>query len=136
MKVLTIKQPWAELIVHGVKDVENRTWSTNYRGRILIHTSARDALGAKGRYYHLMDNDRMKAIQDSGLQGRLLAKAWNNGAIIGEAEIVDCVKGYNSVWSDEGCYQFVLANPKFYTFSEIILDVKGKLGLWDYEASR
>ena len=26
MRALTVKQPWADLIVSGVKDVENRTW--------------------------------------------------------------------------------------------------------------
>lgn len=26
MKAITIKQPWASLIVHGIKDIENRTW--------------------------------------------------------------------------------------------------------------
>ena len=35
MKAITIKQPWASLIVHGIKDIENRTWRTNYRGRVL-----------------------------------------------------------------------------------------------------
>jgi hypothetical protein len=36
MKALVVRQPWAWLIVHGVKDVENRTWPTPYRGPILI----------------------------------------------------------------------------------------------------
>lgn len=32
MKVITIKQPWASLIVSGLKNIENRTWKTNFRG--------------------------------------------------------------------------------------------------------
>lgn len=40
MKALSIKQPFAALIVHGIKDIENRTWKTNYRGKIYIHASA------------------------------------------------------------------------------------------------
>ena len=36
---LSVRQPWAWLIVNGWKNVENRTWSTNVRGRILIHAS-------------------------------------------------------------------------------------------------
>ena len=36
VKVLTVKQPWASLIVHGIKDIENRSWKTNFRGRVLI----------------------------------------------------------------------------------------------------
>ena len=43
MKAITIKQPWASLIVHGIKDIENRTWPCpkKYLGqRVLIHSSA------------------------------------------------------------------------------------------------
>lgn len=40
MKALAIKQPWAWLIVNGYKPVENRTWSTKFRGPLLIHASA------------------------------------------------------------------------------------------------
>ena len=36
---LSIRQPWAWLIVNGFKDVENRTWGTQHRGPLLIHAS-------------------------------------------------------------------------------------------------
>jgi len=38
MKVLSIKPPWAGLILDGIKDIENRTWKTVYRGPLLIHS--------------------------------------------------------------------------------------------------
>ena len=38
MKVLTIREPWASLIVNGYKEYEFRSWKTNYRGKILIHS--------------------------------------------------------------------------------------------------
>ena len=37
MKVLTVKQPWASLIVNEHKKYEFRSWKTKYRGKILIH---------------------------------------------------------------------------------------------------
>ena len=37
MKCLTIKQPWASLIIDGYKKYEFRSWKTNYRGKIFIH---------------------------------------------------------------------------------------------------
>jgi hypothetical protein len=40
MITLSVKNPWSYLIAAGVKDVENRSWSTSYRGRMLIHSSA------------------------------------------------------------------------------------------------
>ena len=36
MKVIVVRQPWAWLIVHGYKDIENRSWRTRYRGTLLI----------------------------------------------------------------------------------------------------
>lgn len=40
IKALSIKQPWASLIVDGKKTIEVRTWSTKYRGELLIVSSA------------------------------------------------------------------------------------------------
>ena len=37
MKALTIKQPWATLIIQGDKRFEFRSWQTKYRGELLIH---------------------------------------------------------------------------------------------------
>ena len=39
MKTLSVKQPNATLICAGIKRVENRTWKTDYRGRLYIHAS-------------------------------------------------------------------------------------------------
>ena len=33
MKAISIRQPWAWLVVNGHKDVENRTWRTKHRER-------------------------------------------------------------------------------------------------------
>ena len=37
MKALSVRQPWAWAIIHSTKNIENRVWSTIYRGDILIH---------------------------------------------------------------------------------------------------
>lgn len=42
MKALSIKQPWASLVATGIKNIECRTWKTNYRGEILICSSKGD----------------------------------------------------------------------------------------------
>lgn len=56
---------------------------------------------------------------------------WESSAIIGSVEIVDCVINHPSVWAEKGVYNWVLANPVL--FEKPILNVKGKLGFWDYE---
>lgn len=73
MKTLTIKQPFATLIVEGLKEYEFRTWKTNYRGEILIHAG-------KG-----VDKKAMKKYEYLGLE-------YPKGCIIGKANITDCLK--------------------------------------------
>lgn len=57
MKTITIKQSWASLIVHGIKDIENRTWSCpkKYLGqRVLIHSSTVlvEMINSICKFYH------------------------------------------------------------------------------------
>ncbi len=48
VKALTIRQPWAELILRGRKPFELRSWRTNYRGLLVIHAAMKvDAAKAR-----------------------------------------------------------------------------------------
>lgn len=137
MKALSIKQPWASLIAHGIKDIENRTWRTNFRGKIYIHASSKSA----GVFIDVLNSEQFeKWIEFLNA----LSKVPNTSlsAIIGEVEIVDCVINHESIWAEqteiigktiEGdplyktkpIWNWVLANPKLY--DQPILNVKGKL---------
>ena len=119
MKAISIKQPYASLIVNGIKDIENRTWKTNYRGRVLIHASGTFA-PIKG-----LTDEQYRLMKDSGIYLKITS------AIIGSVEIVDCVKNHNSIWAEKGVWNWVLANPV--KFPKPIPGVKGKLSFWDYE---
>lgn len=72
MKALSLKQPWAELILQGKKTIETRTWNTSFRGRFLIHASL---------------TPNAERMAEFGFTNLPL------GAIVGEAELVD-VKEY------------------------------------------
>jgi hypothetical protein len=44
MKALSIKQPYAGLIIAGIKNIENRSWSTKYTGQlVIVSTKSPDA---------------------------------------------------------------------------------------------
>lgn len=122
VKVLTVKQPWASLIVQGLKDIENRTWKTYFRGRVFIHASLKPV---KEGWEALTDKQRLELPAEPEMN-RL-----SYGSIIGSVEIVDCVMNHPSVWAEQGVYHWVLANPIL--FDKSIENVKGRLGLWDYE---
>jgi ASCH domain len=76
MVALSIKQPWATLIVHGLKTVEVRRWSTPRRGRILIHAA-------------LVPDERPEGW--AHVPPELLSLAKQGGGIIGEADLTGCV---------------------------------------------
>ncbi len=141
MKVLSIRQPWASLIAHGIKDIENRTWRTYFRGRIYIHASA---VSAGNELQTLLTPSQYRAIPDS-LQPGFLIGSWQKSAIIGEVDIIDCVINHESIWAENNkglpedgiiikpIYNWVLANPVLYDAP--ILNVKGKLSFWEFETN-
>ena len=125
MKVLTIREPWASLIINGYKKYEFRSWKTNYRGKILIHAGIN------------IEKDMLNRFKDYNLE-------CVKGGIIGEAELVDCIL-VDQEFNDElrkvdpivygrsnhaETYAWKLENIKKY---DKVIYVKGKLGLWNYE---
>jgi hypothetical protein len=102
MKIISIRQPWASLIARGLKDVENRTWPTLYRGPVLIHAS-----------------QRADSISSDELERRFGISPPSTiplGGVVGIAEVVDCVKPCASKWYAPGHYAFVLTNARSLPF--------------------
>lgn len=126
MKAISIRQPWAILIVLGLKDIENRSWKTNFRGRVLIH--AGKTVSKNG--WREMNQKQIDVAANSKMVGAKFNEL-PFGAIIGSVEIVDCVKNHPSLWAIDGDWNWVLANPVM--FPEPITGVKGKLSFWDYD---
>lgn len=124
MKVLSIKEPWASLIVNGYKKYEFRTWNSKYRGKFYIQASLKP---------DLKNLDRFK---DFNLD-------YSSGEIIGEAEIYDVIKCNKEFvdklrkdnklvydTSDYDSYAFALKNIKKYDKNKRI-KIKGKLGFFE-----
>ena len=125
MKVLTIKQPWASLIIEGYKRFEFRSWKTNYRGDLLIHS---------GKSIDKEAYERLKGYLTEMPLGK----------IIGKVELTACIKTTpeffeerlkenkdiytKSIFKEDYAWQMKVIEK----FDEPI-EVKGKLGLWNYE---
>lgn len=125
MKVISIRQPWASLIVNGYKEYEFRSWKTNFRGPIYIHASKSIEKEHQERFKHL------------NLE-------YPVGKIIGQASIIHCHKVepdfeqqlirqneliYGASRNRTG-YAFQLTNI---TKIEPPIEAKGQLGLWNYD---
>ena len=134
MKALSLKQPWATMIVTGIKAIENRTWKSNYRGSLLIHASMTfDFEGAK-----------WIVNKDPALNGFIYHSNHYKGGIIGKVKMVDCIKktevfdiDFHALGFEDpetitewffGPYGFVFKDP--IEFHEPII-YKGQLGIFE-----
>lgn len=120
MKVLSIRQPWADLIVSDHKDIENRNWPTKFRGQVLIHA---------GKQF---ESDSFENLCINPATRRFMKAArhsYDVGGIVGIAEIVDCVTSSKSMWFN-GEYGFVIRNAKPLPFTPM----RGMLGFFNTPA--
>lgn len=115
MKCISIRQPWAWLIVNGFKDVENRTRRTSHRGPVLIHASLTRESFPFAYFYNTYGVNKLMRTDELHL-----------GGIIGIAEIVDVVTESNSKWF-HGPVGYVLANARPLPFTPY----RGQLGLFE-----
>jgi hypothetical protein len=119
MKAISIRQPWAWLIVNSYKDIENRDWTTRFRGRVLIHAS-------KG-----MTKTEYSIAQDVadiiGVNVPVFDQL-DRGGIVGAVDIVGCVTNSQSPWFS-GKYGFVLRNAEVLPFRQY----KGALGFFEVQ---
>lgn len=123
MKALSIRQPWAWLIVHGYKPIENRTWNTHHRGSFLVHAGQGFDRDAYRRLPTLFPEIKLPAIE-----------AFERGGIVGQVDLVDCLPPHSEGrlspqdrrWY-QGAYGFRVANAKPLPFRPM----KGKLSFFE-----
>lgn len=128
-RALSIRQPWAFLIVNRWKPIENRSRRTHYRGPVAIHASltGEDDVWldlVAGR--HPVTGDKLSFSIDTGHKLRPAGSEY--GGIVGVADIVDCVEESNGDWF-VGPYGYVLANQRRVPF----IPCKGALGFFKWK---
>lgn len=120
MKTLSIRQPYAWAIMAGIKPVENRSWSTTYRGPLAIH--------AGKAWYDDERFDRIELACWCKEYGVEFPSEIHLGGIVGIVDLVDVVTDHPSEFFD-GPYGWVLANPRPVEF----IPMKGRLGLFEID---
>lgn len=126
MKVISIKEPFATLIKENIKNIETRSWKTNYRGEIYIHASK------------ISDKTRTQELSDLTKNLKM-----NNGNIIAKATLVDC-KYMDQKFIKEikqNKTEYLCGDYKEGRYAWILKDIKkikpikakGKLNIWNYE---
>ncbi len=131
MKVLSIKEPFASLVLLGIKKIETRSWKTKYRGEIYIHASlTRSAIKDKKR------EERLFSLLPNNYNfkyGKIICKAYLKDCIYMDEKFIDNIKkdkteylcGHYKI----GRYAWVLDDVKL--VKEV--PAKGRLGIWNFE---
>lgn len=118
-KALSVRQPWAHLIAHGLKDIENRSWGPKHRGPLLIHASLKFDVEAwrwiRNRYPDVPMPDR---------------NDFELGGIVGRVNLVDVVRTSDSRWFF-GPVGLVLQDAEVLPFVPGL----GRLGVFDFKAA-
>jgi hypothetical protein len=135
LKALSLKQPWAYLMVNGWKTIENRNWSTSFRGPVLVHASLN------------WDNEAFPLNYPKPNRGEIVkgyfyrpdfvpvevnrvmpqhVNDYQKGGIVGMFTITDCVDQSDDPWFF-GRYGFVVRDPRPLPF----VPLRGHLNFFD-----
>lgn len=129
MKAIAVRQPWASLIICGVKTVENRSWATKYRGPLAIYASKATA----------SKSDILWAQRRCIALGIDFPDISQTGGIIGVVDFADIIipdvppvypaicTANDKAWYDWGSVGWILRNPRSIDF----VMYKGQLGLFE-----
>lgn len=123
MKALSIRQPWAWLILHAGKDVENRTWNTAHTGPLLIHA----AKGMTPQEYEACA--KFCRAREMYFKRAFTFPDFRDlpcGGIVGQVTLLGCVRWHHSPWFTGGS-GWLLRDPQPLTF----LPWRGLPGLFE-----
>lgn len=130
MKVLSLKEPFATLIKNNVKFIETRSWKTDYRGELYIHSSK-------------------SKIEKSVYKRKELLKLFDEnelsyGYIMCKCDLVDCIKitkEYQEEIKNNYPEQYICGDFTVGRYAWILKNIeplketipaKGKLYIWNY----
>lgn len=93
MLALTLREPWASAVVFAGKDVENRTWTTPYRGDFALHA---------GKSVDPLADD----------VGEALRERVTRGCVVALVSLHDVVRDSTSTWAREGHYHWLIGDVR------------------------
>ncbi len=123
--VISLHPIWAWAVLFAGKDVDNRSWTTEQRGRVLIHAS--------GHKLSIREDLQLRAELSflSGIAKSALPVPFERSAILGSVEIVDCIQAARSKWAVRGNNHWLLRDPR--PLASPVVGVDGELQFWRWK---
>ena len=140
-RCLSVKQPWAWMLLYGGKCVENRKWGTSYRGPVLIQCGKQEDKQPAESYEEYcweLAAAHLNMQQDEAWWHYNHDREYGRGSLgtaIGWVYLWDCIKPgiapkAGRVWRDAAQYGWQVRDPRPLSYP---FDLKGQLGLFSVE---
>lgn len=85
-------QPWASLLVYGIKRIEGRSWPTAHRGRLWIAATAKTPLDIEVEEMEATYRN-VHGVHDGPEELSItFPPSYPTGVLLGCVDIVDCLK--------------------------------------------
>lgn len=127
---LSMHQPWASLLVSGIKRHEGRSWSTPHRGILWIASTSQNPTQEQ---INSLEHEYRQIYCDSQLK---FPTSYPHGCLLGCVEVIDCLarEDYVEEYPDgesESPYVFICTNPRELLFK---FPMKGKHKIYKLES--
>jgi hypothetical protein len=132
LKAVTIRQPFATLVMAGVKRCENRTWPVRHRGLLIVHAAAAPPSGRDWP-------DVLPPGLDAGRLDLPPFRSLPLGAVLGAVDLFACLphEDLAAEWAADpfarGPFCWLLRDPRPLAAPVVC---RGGLGLWTWRADR
>ena len=136
LRAISVRQPWASLLLTGVKRFECRSWRVKQPGVLLVHASGSKAAGIRGLRQE-------RAFHAALLYAKLTDEAdWPFSAIIGAVEIARFWEpglrpralSARDAYLADAPDSYLWEVSRRWPFVKPV-SCKGKLGLWQPDAT-
>ncbi|MBQ3636476.1 MAG: hypothetical protein II951_12815 [Bacteroidales bacterium] len=129
MKALSVTQPWASLVIAGVRNIIGKPYTTDYRGTVLIVANSQTKeLDSDEEYPAEWDMRISYAIETGSVESY---DKMPLGAVLGYATLVDVIESSDeepiNIWDDGLQYQWKLENPVRFDYPILGAKARGKL---------
>ena len=122
-RALTVRQPWAWAIASGVKDVENRGWSTTHRGWLAVHAAATPADAREGaRCVQLLAAAGVAAPAEAQLARSAVV------AVVYVHDVLPPQQAVASAWAQPRCFHWLLRDARAL---KTPVPCSGQIQLWE-----
>jgi hypothetical protein len=128
MKVLALRQPWAQLVLDGLKTIETRKWNTPYRGELYIYASK--------EFDAAIPRSTQKILHAKAHDYRINFLA-PTGVMLCKVDLVDVRKMTRTddveacIAKYPGAYAFIIKNVRLVKNVELPASVKWRLGIFN-----